>query len=59
MVDSGEVFGQVSLARSAANELEELIYALGLEQEEELLEALAPLRRRLKEIHYMTIPWST
>ena len=59
MVDSEAVFGQVSLARSDANDLEALIYTMEPEQQVALLFALAPLRKRLKEIHYMCIPWAS
>lgn len=58
-MDKGAVFGRVSLARSEANDLETLIYTLEPEQQGPFLEALASLRKQLKEVHYMCIPWSS
>lgn len=59
VVDSEALFGEVSLARSKADYLESLIFELEPEHRELLLAALAPLRKQLKEIHYMCIPWAS
>jgi hypothetical protein len=51
--DQGEVFASVTEARMIAQELE------GLLDHPEHHEVMTRLRKRLKELHYQTIPWSS